>query len=921
MSAVIIRNETLVPQMATTNRGVAVLSDGSVVALVISNAFSGDWRLMHSVDRVTWTTAFSGATLDPKNASMIVDSSDNIHIAYQKISTNSMYYRNFPKGTGYVWTAGTEVEVSNPGGTNYYGRKDLEIFPGGAVVVVAHYKDDPGNTSHCRVFTKPQGSSTFTLRYSTATISEGGTVRGLSVARSLAGAVSNVVNFMLFHNQGLGSGGGFRAMKMNVTTGVLTANDSIYTVTHEEGYGGIYGNLFSVANDEWLFAGAQGHAAGSTGQKALAIKLNMTTMLGKATRVKADYTGSPDENTFSTSAYMATGKLVLFSPHRTGQMATNGVTATICSISGNTLTWGTPFVLEEGVGFEFMRAGANRNFSSIYADLITSRTIDFKHHAVKLDRPGTPTGIGPTGTQVSGTPTLSATLPAAQGRVRGRWQLATNPGFTGVVKTVTDDDFVTSGFVSASVPENLKLAKGTWYVRAVSLSEFDTESIASATVNFLVAHPPGSTGHFPFGGLAVPSSLGGGFDFSWEFTDPYIDDVQTAYRIEVINSSNSVIYDSGKVTSTNEFHHISNQLNGALAQDLRWHMWTWDSEDTVSVAASPNAVFQVYNPPVVAIVSPTGSVTNPTPLIDWTVTTGDARVQATYRITIEDTDTGLLVLDTPVFSGATTAYTPTMPVLENLKEYEITVYVTDSLGLSGTDTQIITTSWIVPLLPPFTVDATLSNSEGYVTIGWDDSNRDEDWVQYRVYRRLPDSTSHELIYESSAETSSYEFADWFLRSNTFHEWTVVQVADRFGTLIESPRIWTADYMRSDSYWLLHPTDSDLHIRLNNVTSDSFTDDQEEESFVVLGRGRHKDVGTYLGYAGTLTASIYDRLGKTAREQRLEFELLRRENVPLMMRNPFGDLFKVVTGTVSIDRLAGVGTQEYHTITVPYEAVY
>jgi hypothetical protein len=25
--------------------------------------------------------------------------------------------------------------------------------------------------------------------------------------------------------------------------------------------------------------------------------------------------------------------------------------------------------------------------------------------------------------------------------------------------------------------------------------------------------------------------------------------------------------------------------------------------------------------------------------------------------------------------------------------------------------------------------------------------------------------------------------------------------------------------------------------------------------------------------------------------------------------------------VSIDRLAGVGTQEYHTITVPYEAVY
>jgi hypothetical protein len=926
MSRILIRQEPTDPDMRAPNRGVCLLDDGSCVALVVSAQETGVWRLMHSVDRSNWTIAFEGSTIHPRYTSMTIDSGNGIHITYQKIgdATRAVYYRNFTKGAGYTWSAGTERTVATPTGTNVFAKRDVEIFPTGAVIVTVLHRDESTSPSQSsfRLYTMPGGGSTFTLKYSSAGVPNGSITRACSVARSLAAPVGTVNNAMMAYDVGSTVATSFRSFTFDTSSGNISSNTEIYAMAPDAGYDYTYGHLFSTAINEWVFGGAIGHNSGATGQEALAIKFNMASMLAKATLPKYDYTGADADTTYPSACMMGNGRVVLLSPWRTGVVAENGIQATVCTIVGNTLTWGTPFVYQQDLGFEFIRSGANRNFSSTFCDVASCRTYDQTHHAVKLDTPQAPVAVGPSTSQSTAVPTLSATLSVGQGRVRASWRIATNSGFTGAVKTITDpiSDLVTSGTTFEQLDSANALSTGTWYVDAETLTEFGTTSPWSTTSSFTVAHAPTTTGWYPQGGISVPSSVGGGFTFTWQFSDPYPSDSQTAYRIEVLDVSNTVLYDTGKVTSSTPSHTITNQLDAYTGQSLHWTVMVWDQEDTPSVTWSADQLFKVYSAPIVNITAPTGTIDNPNPTITWSFSTGDARTQKYYKISIQDLDTLTYVLQSPLYIGTATSFTPDNVNLFNATNYRYSVTVTDSVGLTATDTSDVLTSWVPPMYPPFTVDTLNSPTTGNAVVAWDNSVKATGFIGYRVYRRLMGSTYEQLIYETTSDLVNYEFTDWIAPSNAYQEWSVVQVVNRFGSEVESIRQWTADVIANDYYWLLHPTDSSKHIRLDGVTAESMSDDQEEEIMTVINRGRHKDVGTYLGYSGSLTVQVWGSETQSAREMKLQFELLRRENTVLFLRNPFGDLYQVASGVVTIDRLAGVGTRELHTVNIPYVSV-
>lgn len=124
---------------------------------------------------------------------------------------------------------------------------------------------------------------------------------------------------------------------------------------------------------------------------------------------------------------------------------------------------------------------------------------------------------------------------------------------------------------------------------------------------------------------------------------------------------------------------------------------------------------------------------------------------------------------------------------------------------------------------------------------------------------------------------------------------------------------------AEDYWLVDPTGSQS-IRLRQVTEESFQDEYEEEAIVLIGRGRKMDYGTRLGFSGSLTAQLWDTPEMSAREQRLQLELMKRVRHGLFLKNPFGDVLSVNAGAISFSRIAGVGSREFGTVTIPYQEI-
>jgi hypothetical protein len=58
----------------------------------------------------------------------------------------------------------------------------------------------------------------------------------------------------------------------------------------------------------------------------------------------------------------------------------------------------------------------------------------------------------------------------------------------------------------------------------------------------------------------------------------------------------------------------------------------------------------------------------------------------------------------------------------------------------------------------------------------------------------------------------------------------------------------------------------------------------------------------------------------ARNQLQDIKAMRKLDHPVYLRNPFGDVWLVSLGDVQVDRVAGVGTNEFSDITVPYREV-
>ena len=474
---------------------------------------------------------------------------------------------------------------------------------------------------------------------------------------------------------------------------------------------------------------------------------------------------------------------------------------------------------------------ARRTAPSIQSNAVF--TISHQHSA--------PTAVTPAaGATVStDVPTLGATVTAGASQVI-QWQLATDAAFTQNLKTITesDSDARISGATTEVVPNASQLFQGVWYIRARAVSPTGGTSAASnytTATTFTVAHAPVAANMAPTGDTKMPYGTNGTVLFDWDFSDPSPVDTQTAYRVEVsVVSSGVIVSDTTKVASTATA--VSINIPAAYKDvQLRWRVQVWDSDDVTNGYSGYN-IFRVADVPTVNITQPiaSGVMSNPQPMVQWGMTATGGRTQYSYRVRFYDTYGGgnVLVHDSLKVVSAATSYAPSSSVLVLGHTYTIQVDLVDSWGLTGIDTNTaILAQWTAPASPGLRGDSMSFETDGFVLITWTNVNKDVDWYAWRVYRRLTGTAAWTLLSEVRTDSAYYEFHDWVVGANYTYDYSVVQVALRFGNLVESTYQTSTVTPVSSDYWLIDEYNEANNVRLYSVIDDSYTDEFETEEIL------------------------------------------------------------------------------------------
>lgn len=498
-------------------------------------------------------------------------------------------------------------------------------------------------------------------------------------------------------------------------------------------------------------------------------------------------------------------------------------------------------------------------------------------------------------------------------------------------------DGLTGSGKQVAIPTTLsaqRLTSGTWYWRARIVSDKDSpgEWSSGGSNTFSVSHLPTPLPLSPTSGQIL-GELGTSVYFTWRFSDSDPLDTQSAYRVLISNQSGvGTPIDSGWVSSSSNQFAVT-YGSGFLEIPQTWTVQLKDADGVAGPVSNP-IDFLVGYKPVVAIVTPADAsvVTTAVPTITWTYSSGGARVQRSYRIVITATTgplTGTVVADTLWQNTDATSHSFLSNTLAEGFGYQIVITVQDEAGLTGTNTVNVTTDWI----DPPTGDTDTTTDKFKVTVAWTSFGKDDDWISWRVYRRYLKPASLELdtdntanawvlLYETTEDLSDYTYYDYLAPLNKTIQYAVVQLVDRFGSLLESPigNDYTTEYLDSERYFFVPqvPVGSIASFEATSITGDQFTRDIESETLHVVGRGRQVQIGDDLGYSGTLTIKL--RNPATARLNREFLERISFENNSVWIKSPFGDVVLVALGNIATSRQAGYGPGDIVDLSVPYTQI-
>lgn len=463
------------------------------------------------------------------------------------------------------------------------------------------------------------------------------------------------------------------------------------------------------------------------------------------------------------------------------------------------------------------------------------------------------------------------------------------------------------------------LSQGPWFQRARTVDRWGQFSAWSTVSSFTVTHKPVAANVQPKSDKKFDQNLQ---VVTWTLADPWTDDQQTAYRMIVMTMAGTVIQDTGKVNSSAP-QAVMNVGSPRLQEQLKYTIQLWDLDGVPGDTLATNT-FIMSKAPVITLPYPAADeqIITGQPGLSWSCAFARPDVvQKSYEIKFIDAATGVIAYQTGVVVSTATTWSAPKSILKNLTSYQIALTVTDSDDLPATLRRNFSTNFVQPAKVTAFVEPADFRRNGYVTINFPYAEPDAFFIEYRVYRRMDGET--EWTFAGAVEDISLRtFRDWQVHGNGLFQYTVTQAADRYGSVVESAFEDDSIFhlLISEDYWLLDPEEELNNIKLYSVNADTFTDESERAEFNIIGRGRHVNEGTHLGISGSLTVAIRPRSGLSCRQQLEQLREARRRRSVILMRDPFGHVTPIAILDVDTERMAGMGTEEFGNITLPYKEV-
>ncbi|AXH46477.1 minor tail protein [Gordonia phage RobinSparkles] len=574
-------------------------------------------------------------------------------------------------------------------------------------------------------------------------------------------------------------------------------------------------------------------------------------------------------------------------------------------------------------------------------------TFNIVHTALPVPSPTEPAGSSTVATPYAKRTATLSTTPSGGRKVGITYQLSKQSDFSGAVvqwtntadgvKVVSPSLPAVIGYdptpnpavvpgkqgntVSVEDPSQYT-SQGVWYYRVRATDTYGQSGAWSSSIAFTVSHRPIPANVFPSGGKSFDQDLQ---MVTWDFTDPWSGDTQSAYQMRVLDNANTVIQDTGKLNSSLPRADMNIPASW-MHQMMKIGVRIWDADDVASLTEY-QSTFRLSVAPIITMPFPAAdsAIITGQPNITWScVFARPELTQKSFRIKFTNRLDSKIAFDSGTIVSTATAYMPPTPILKNLSGYQISLTVTDSEDLSRTLIRNFSTNFERPEFVPATSDASDYNANGFVTVNFPNGNPDPQFLEWRIYHRKHSAYDENewQLAGTVSDPDTREFRDWMIAGNGEFDLSVTQAAYRFGSIVESSQDEFVQpvYIFSDKYWLISPEDSSLNIKLHNVNADKFTDEREFNQYTIMNGGRRTIFGTKMGKTGNLTCQIRHNQQKGASEQVDDLMSLADHNSVVFLKDPFGNVTPVALGNIGVDRIPGVGTSEFADVDIPYAEV-
>ena len=287
----------------------------------------------------------------------------------------------------------------------------------------------------------------------------------------------------------------------------------------------------------------------------------------------------------------------------------------------------------------------------------------------------------------------------------------------------------------------------------------------------------------PYAPILLPKS---NFDatksalFEWKFEDYDIYDTQSAFQLQIIRVSDSVVVkDTGKLTGTPNNYTIATDtlLNGVQYQ---WKVITWDKLDSIS-PYSLIGTFKTSGTPILTIVYPALSELIPLSKITctWTFTDPNNLKQRNYMIQLYNSLNQLLYEYNSSGINDRSIEIPT--ILINNASYTIKLKVWNEAGIQSLES---VRPFSVSYSPPATPILSYAEDNNRGSILLSIKNPTPTYLQPIViyndlFRKLP--TENEWVRIAKNIPNNSNFIDCTLKNNTNYQYRIIATGDTLVT--------------------------------------------------------------------------------------------------------------------------------------------